>query len=223
MTSRYLFAGAFASAVAGAFLASMGAVQASTVYSYTGPSFVFIQDDDPPTGTYTTSMHVTGSFSVPAPLLSFSGFFVPDIFSFSDGRNTVTNLNATFAAFNLQTDASGMVLTWDIHVATSPGTNVGDQTFDIFTHGTTGVLGSGVDRGTVREVFDVSFFGGICCIIEFNNDVGSSRNFSDLSGSIPGTWSATPLPATLPLFATGLGALGLLGWRKRKKAAARAT
>jgi len=33
----------------------------------------------------------------------------------------------------------------------------------------------------------------------------------------PGT---TPLPAALPLFATGLGALGLLGWRRKKKAAA---
>ena len=30
--------------------------------------------------------------------------------------------------------------------------------------------------------------------------------------------SATPLPTTLPLFASGLGALGLLGWRKRRKA-----
>ena len=28
----------------------------------------------------------------------------------------------------------------------------------------------------------------------------------------------TPLPAALPLFATGLGALGLLGWRRKKKA-----
>ena len=28
-----------------------------------------------------------------------------------------------------------------------------------------------------------------------------------------------PLPATLPLFATGLGALGLLGWRRKRKAA----
>jgi hypothetical protein len=27
-----------------------------------------------------------------------------------------------------------------------------------------------------------------------------------------------PLPATLPLFASGLGALGLLGWRRKKKA-----
>jgi len=27
----------------------------------------------------------------------------------------------------------------------------------------------------------------------------------------------TPLPASLPLFATGLGALGLIGWRRRQK------
>jgi hypothetical protein len=41
-----------------------------------------------------------------------------------------------------------------------------------------------------------------------------------------GTWntssgmSATPLPAALPLFVTGLGALGLLGWRRKRKNAA---
>lgn len=33
---------------------------------------------------------------------------------------------------------------------------------------------------------------------------------------IAGT-GATPLPAALPLFASGLGALGLLGWRKKRK------
>jgi len=32
----------------------------------------------------------------------------------------------------------------------------------------------------------------------------------------------TPVPSALPLFATGLGALGLLGWRRKKKAAAAA-
>lgn len=30
---------------------------------------------------------------------------------------------------------------------------------------------------------------------------------------------ATPLPAALPLFGTGLGVIGLLGWRKKRKAA----
>jgi len=32
------------------------------------------------------------------------------------------------------------------------------------------------------------------------------------------TGDVVPLPATLPLFATGLGALGLLGWRRKRKA-----
>jgi hypothetical protein len=31
---------------------------------------------------------------------------------------------------------------------------------------------------------------------------------------------ATPLPAALPLFATGIGGLGLLGWRRKRKARA---
>jgi hypothetical protein len=34
--------------------------------------------------------------------------------------------------------------------------------------------------------------------------------------------SATPIPAALPLFASGLGVLGLLGWRRKKKAQAAA-
>ncbi len=32
--------------------------------------------------------------------------------------------------------------------------------------------------------------------------------------------ATTPLPAALPLFATGLGAMGLLGWRRKRKSAA---
>jgi hypothetical protein len=43
-----------------------------------------------------------------------------------------------------------------------------------------------------------------------------------------GVWSegspaVTPLPAALPLFATGLGVMGLLGWRRKRKAAAIST
>jgi hypothetical protein len=32
--------------------------------------------------------------------------------------------------------------------------------------------------------------------------------------------TVTPLPAALPLFATGIGGLDLLGWRRKRKAQA---
>ena len=32
--------------------------------------------------------------------------------------------------------------------------------------------------------------------------------------------AATPLPAALPLFASGLGAMGFIGWRRKRKALA---
>jgi hypothetical protein len=43
---------------------------------------------------------------------------------------------------------------------------------------------------------------------------------TDLTLSGSATAPATPLPAGLPLFASGLGALGLLGWRRKRKARA---
>ena len=43
---------------------------------------------------------------------------------------------------------------------------------------------------------------------------------NDIPPGFVGSPVVTPLPATLPLFATGLGALGLLGWRRKRKAAA---
>ena len=54
--------------------------------------------------------------------------------------------------------------------------------------------------------------------------VGALVSFLSLSPANPiATLATTPLPATLPLFATGLAALGLLGWRRKRKAAALAT
>ena len=55
--------------------------------------------------------------------------------------------------------------------------------------------------------------------LEFNYSGAGTPNgfFADASGA---SVVATPLPAALPLFATGLGALGLLGWWRKRKAAA---
>ena len=58
--------------------------------------------------------------------------------------------------------------------------------------------------GTLADVFDVYY----------KLSVGSGEML------IGGNQSETPLPAALPLFASGLGALSLVGWRRKRKAAA---
>jgi hypothetical protein len=55
---------------------------------------------------------------------------------------------------------------------------------------------------------------GVTCFI------GSDGLGNDYFASI--SEITTPLPAALPLFATGLGGLGLLGWRRKRKAQAAA-
>jgi hypothetical protein len=65
---------------------------------------------------------------------------------------------------------------------------------------------------------------------DFNGSPGNSASirggtFSDLNKAftfqiLGSELAQTPLPAALPLFATGLGALGLVGWRRKRKAAA---
>jgi hypothetical protein len=53
----------------------------------------------------------------------------------------------------------------------------------------------------------------------FTSVVFSSANETFELDNFAASRATTPLPGALPLFATGLGALGLLGWRRKKKAA----
>ena len=53
---------------------------------------------------------------------------------------------------------------------------------------------------------------------QYTETTSGTATFTQLLGG--GTQTTTPLPATLPLFASGLGALGLLGWRRKRKALA---
>ena len=61
-------------------------------------------------------------------------------------------------------------------------------------------------------------------VISFASPVGEVNITSffllDTPFTIEIATAQTPLPAALPLFATGLGALGLFAWRRKKKAAA---
>ena len=80
-----------------------------------------------------------------------------------------------------------------------------------------GAAASTFGSGTTDSVTD-----SMDPVIYFLNPSDASQFqllFSDGVGNSPAS-AATPLPAALPLFATGLGALGLLGWRRKRKAQA---
>jgi hypothetical protein len=64
----------------------------------------------------------------------------------------------------------------------------------------------------------------VCSKLELNDacvaGLADGLTFADGKVAPETPTTTTPLPATLPLFATGIGALGLLGWRRKRKAQA---
>jgi hypothetical protein len=70
----------------------------------------------------------------------------------------------------------------------------------------------------IYTIFDIDLLDD-----NLNTAFDPSSNFSFADAHLTVTnpnISATPLPATLPLFASGLGALGFFGWRRKRKNAA---
>ena len=55
--------------------------------------------------------------------------------------------------------------------------------------------------------------------VGFGTDGTYYFDSTSISASISSDPTVVPVPAAVPLFATGLGALGLLGWRRKKAAA----
>lgn len=177
-----------------------GAPSASAlaVYSYTGSFYDQIVDGSPP-GTYTTSMRVTGSFtlaaSLPAnqPLTGIGGSVLA--FSFDDGQVTLSEDD--FIVFSLQvgTDALADIDEWHLLVS---------------------ILLSG-GTATTAEVEGIE---------SDSLDGDRSEHFVLLAGSdtatanTPGTWQTTvvPEPSALTLLAAGLGTLSASRRSRRDRA-----
>jgi hypothetical protein len=172
------------SALAVLFAMDAVSARADVVYSYTGVAFTTVS------GSYTTSMKVTGSIDLTSALGANFGpaTVTPNSFSFSDGLQTITNTTPSVSSFFvLQTGFFGNINFWQIVLAI--------------------LLGEVVDEIVVTLSGDHAEF-------------VPSQAFNNTAGSWSAPVSTVPLPTTLPLFATGLGALGLLGWRRKKKALA---
>jgi hypothetical protein len=191
---------------------------AATVYTYTGNAFtaLTIEDSTGIPGSYDSTMRVTGSFTLNTALTG--GLALQDIsgsvigFSFNDGRNTLSDSNAHIFSFDVATDATGTPTQWRIDLVSpfpeAVGLNDTIQTFFFPPGGTKQV-------NDFAAILDCTQAGmGKCITSDALDDAFAHDD--------PGTWTVTtvtPLPAALPLFATGLGALGLLGWRRKRKQA----
>jgi hypothetical protein len=76
-----------------------------------------------------------------------------------------------------------------------------------------------LNTGTSKlYTFDVDASGSSTALDFMGYNVPSNTFLSEVS--VTPDEVATPVPAALPLFATGLGALGLLGWRRKRKVGA---
>ena len=77
------------------------------------------------------------------------------------------------------------------------------------------------DSADERGIFKVP--PGAQTLFETGEFQSVDSGLSDLNVQFRSDVSETPLPATLSLFVTGLSALGLLGWRRKKRMAKDAT
>jgi CHRD domain len=116
----------------------------------------------------------------------------------SPGNVMVATTTPTFPGFPLGVTSGSYNMTFDMTLATSY-----NPAF-ITAHGGSAAsaeafLFAGMIAGNAYLNIHTTQFGG---------------------GEIRGFLAPVPLPTALPLFATGLGVLGLLGWRRKRKVAA---
>jgi len=124
-------------------------------------------------------------------------------FSIFDGVNNVTKDDASNYGFLFNTDSEGNLIGWRADVQYFVGATLFTTIICNNPSGPTSTGACGDD--------DVAGSDG--------DRAGLGSTGSSANNTNPGEWTVTavPIPAALPLFATGLGLMGLLGWRRKRK------
>ncbi len=167
-----------------------------TIYSYDG-STVSIP-------IYGTFSYDTTSF-VPVPCATYCSIFNP----VSESAIAITETSSigtlSFASPGIGMFLETFQINFGAHAGSSPNYTELDSAFqsNVFTLGSMPISFSGnfVPYQGSSETY-------------FNNGEMYDFYISQIEAAPVNT---TPLPAALPLFATGLAALGLLGWRRKRK------
>ena len=135
-------------------------------------------------------------------VIDFGGGFNPQLTGPLSGNNSGVALTGILAATPTQ-------LLFDFG-----NTDINASEFEIAQLGAFpvyGVLWSAANGTSLASSIDLAFI--------LNQSDDEVDNVTSLSPAIlPIAQTETPLPAALPLFATGLGGVGLLGWRRKRKA-----
>ncbi len=125
--------------------------------------------------------------------------------------NTLVGQQYTFSVFETQDFGGGV------------GFDVLANSVALVLSGTPGFWdysATGATYGQITGVFTATSTSTTISIV--GHVLGSTQymiGLDDVSVTGPGL-AETPIPPALPLFATGLGAMGLLGWRRKRKAQA---
>lgn len=188
---------------------------ADVIYTYTGNNYTQFVDSDPPGGAYSPTDHVTVTFRLANAIApnATNVTVTPLSFTLTDGRNTLTELNATGSFFGsnfqfsrIRTDASGAIIEWDIFARRGLDPNfmvVGSELDFISSRWLPSAPSPIVDSVAMRVCAQI--------VANFGCLLSSDEGHALAGASIPNAWivraSAVPEPATLCLMLLGLFAL----------------